>query len=102
MGKADKAAEHAVAIEPVGEMGVPRTPDNVQLVPVRSCFRIERRPQPLAIKFGVRGRRGFAEELPEIRIFGESAKSREFELEQRKVRLVQVDRVNLGRLRREI
>ena len=50
MGKADEAAEHAVAIEPVGEIGMARTSDDVALVPIGARVGVEHRPQPLAIE----------------------------------------------------
>ena len=65
-------------------------------------LRVQHRPQPLAIERGVGDRGGLAEELPEFGVAGESTKPRELELEQREVRLVEVDRVDLRRPRREI
>src|SRR6267378_539414 len=82
MGKADKAAEHAVAVEAVGEIGVSRTSDDVALVPVSARIGIEHRPQPPVIKLGVGGRGALAKKLPEVSISRESAKTRELELEQ--------------------
>src|SRR6195256_805964 len=102
MGKADKAAEHAVAVEAVGEIGVSRTSDDVALVPVSARIGIEHRPQPPVIKFGVGGRGALAKKLPEVGVSREGAQARELELEQRKVRLIEVDGVTLRRLRREI
>ena len=102
MGEADEAAEHAVTVEPVGEIGMARTSKDVEPVPVSARARVQHRSQPIAIEPGVGDRGGLAEELPEFGVAGESTKPRELELEQRKVRLVEVDRVHLGRSRREI
>src|ERR1700682_3730273 len=102
MGKADEAAEHAVAIEAVGEISVPRTPDAVALVPIGARIGVEHQPQPLAIKLGIGARRGLAEELPEFRIAREGTQPRELELEKRQMSLIEIDGVDLRRLRGEI
>src|ERR1700739_3871300 len=68
MGKANETAEHAVAIKPVCEIDMPRTPDDVALVPVSARIRIKYRSQPLAIEFDIRWRSGLTEELPELAI----------------------------------
>ncbi len=100
--KTDEAAEHAVAVEAVGEIGMARTPDDVTLVPVSARIGIQHRSQPLAIERGVGARGGLAEELPEFGVAGKCPKRRQLELEQRKVRFIEVDRVHLGRSRGEI
>ena len=68
MCKPDEAAEHAMAVESVGEVGIARPADNVALVPIGTCLRIEPRPQPRAIELRVGGRCRLAEELPEVGI----------------------------------
>src|SRR5580704_9736837 len=73
MGKANETAEHAVAVKPVREIGMPRTSHDVALVPVSARIRVQHRPQPLAIEFEIRRRSGLTEELPEIAIFREGA-----------------------------
>src|ERR1019366_572187 len=102
MGKADEAAEHAMAIEPVCEIGIPRTSNDVALVPVSARLPVKHRPQPLPIESGVGGRGSFAEKLPEFGIAGAGTNTGKLELEQRKVRFIEVDRVDLSRLRGEI
>ena len=102
MGKADEAAEHAVTVKAVGEIGMPRPPDDVELVPIGARLR---GPAPAAAdrdrgRIGDRG--GLAEKLPEFGVAGKSTKPRELELQQRQMRLVEIDRVDLGRSRREI
>src|SRR6202043_1841387 len=98
MGKANETAEHAVAVKPVREIGMPRTPDDVALVPVSPRIRIKHRPQPLAIEFEIRRRSRLTEELPELVISREGTDTGKLELEQRKMGLIEVDRVDLGRL----
>ena len=61
-----KSAEHAVAIEPIGEIGVSRAADDVELVPIGACLRVQHRPQPLEIEVNVFLRSGIAKELPEL------------------------------------
>src|SRR5262249_8391076 len=92
MRKPDEAAGHAVTIEAVCKMGVPRTPDEVTLVPIATRLMIEQRPQPFAIETGIGGRGPLSEELPELRIVGECPDTSELELEQREVRVVEIDR----------
>ena len=50
----------------------------------------------------VGGRGSFSEELPEVGIVGEGPDACELELEQRKMRLVEVDAIDLRRLRGEL
>src|ERR1700722_19614820 len=102
MRKTDEAAEHTMAIESIREIAVPGTPDDIALVPVCTRIRIEYRAQPVAIKFGVGRRRRRAEELPEFGVAGERADTGKFQLEQRKMRFIEVDRIDLGRLSGEI
>src|ERR1700722_12401861 len=102
MGKADKTAEHTVAVKPVCEIGMPRTPDDVALIPVSARIRIKHWPQPFAIELEVRGRGGLAEELPELGISRRGTDTCKLELEQRKVCFVEVDRVDLGWLCGEV
>src|SRR5882757_6734530 len=102
MRKTDEAAEHAVAVESVREIAMPGTPDDIPLIPVRAGIRIEYRAQPIAIEFGVGGRRSRAEELPEFGVAREGADTGKFQLEQRKMRFIEIDRVDLSRLSGEI
>src|SRR5579871_1141333 len=102
MGKTDETAKHAVTVEAVREISMPWPANDVALVPITARLRIEQRPEPLAIKLGVGRRVGRAEELPEIRIVGKSAQAGQFQLEKRKMRLIEIDRVNLGRARHQI
>ncbi len=102
MRKTDEAAEHTVAVKSVGEIGMPRTADHVALVPIGARIGVQHQPQPLAIELRVGGRSGLAEELPELGVTGKCAKPGKLELEQRKMRLVEVDGIDLGRLRGEI
>src|SRR5581483_4679413 len=102
MGKADETAEHAVTVEAIGEVGVARAADDVAPVPIVARLRVKPRPQSLAIQFRIAGRVGCAEELPEIRIVGKGTQARELQLEERKMRLVEIDRINLRRLSGEI
>src|SRR5258708_14808726 len=102
MGKADEAAEHAVPVKPVCEIRMPRTPEDVALVPVCARIGIEPGAQMLAINRGIGARGGLAEELPEFGIVGKGTKPGELELEQREVCLVEVDGVDLRRLRGQI
>src|ERR1700674_506017 len=102
MGKANETAEHTVAVKPVGEIGMPRTPEDVALVPVSARIRVEHWPQPLAIELEVRGRGGLAEELPELGVSRGGTDTGKLELEQRKVGFIEVDRVDLGWLCGEV
>ncbi len=102
MGQADEAAEHAMAIEPVGEISIARPADGVALVPIGARVGIEPEPQIVAVALGIGRRIGFTEELPEIVVFREGAKAGQFELEQRQMGFVEIDREHLRRLGREI
>jgi hypothetical protein len=102
VGEADKTAKHAMAVETIGEIGMPRTPDQITLVPISARIRVEQQPQPFAIESGIGGRSGLAEKLPEIRVAGEGTKPRKLELEQRKVSFIEVDRIDLRRSRGKI
>jgi hypothetical protein len=53
MRKADEAAEHAVTIKAIGEIGMSRPSNDVALIPVGARIRIQQRPQPLKIEPGV-------------------------------------------------
>src|ERR1700749_396516 len=70
MSETDEAAEHAVAVESIGEVSMPRAPDQVALVPVCARIGVEQEPKPLAIQGGIGGRGGLAEELPELGVVG--------------------------------
>ncbi len=98
VGKADKAAEHAVAIEAIREIGVPRTSDKAAFVPIRTRLGVEPGPQLVAIAGRVGGRSRLAEELPEIVVFGKCTKTRELKLKQREMGFVEIDGEDLGRL----
>src|SRR5580704_15195787 len=102
MSKADKAAKHAMPVEAVGKMDVARAADDVALVPIGPRLRIQPWPQSHAIKLGIRGRVGRAEKLPEIRIVGKGTQARQLELQESKMRPVEIDRVNLRRLRHQV
>src|SRR5580658_7079297 len=102
MGHADEAAEHTVAKEAIGEIGIARTAYRVALVPVGPRLGVEHRSQSIAVECGVRGRGALAEELPEIGVSRQRPKPGELQLEQRKVSFIEVDGVNLSRLRRQI
>src|ERR1700744_2653808 len=66
MRKSDETAHHAMAVESVREMRIPRPTEDVALVPISACIGIEQRPQALAIELRVSGRSRLAEELPEV------------------------------------
>src|ERR1700691_1991751 len=102
MSKADEAAKHAMPVEAVCKMSVARAANDVALVPIGARRRIQPWPQPHAIKLGIGGRVGRAEELPEIRIVGKGTQARQLELEESEMRAIEVDRVNLCRLRHQI
>src|ERR1700744_888392 len=97
MRKADEAAEQAVAVESVGEVDMPRATEQIAVVPEGAGLRIEQEPQPFPVQRVIVRRGAFTEELPEFLIAGEGAKARELELQQRKMRPVQVDSENLRR-----
>src|SRR5271170_3434055 len=102
MSKTNEAAKNAVTVEAIGEIGVARTAHDVALVPVSASLGIQPRPQSLAIKIRIGARIGRAEELPEIRIVRKGAQASQLELEERKMRLVEIDRINLRGLRGQI
>src|SRR5262245_31505582 len=102
MGQPNEAAEHTVTVEPICEVGISGTTDDVTLVPIGTRFSVEQRPQPLAIELCVGRRSRFPKELPELKIAGERPYARKLQLEQREMGLVEVDRVDLRRLRSQI
>jgi hypothetical protein len=95
MRETDEAAEQAVAVESVGEIGMPRAPNHIAFVPIGARLVVEQRPQAIAIEPDVGGRGRFAEKLPELGVVGEGADAGE--LEQREMRLVEIDCIDLRR-----
>src|SRR3954465_7134664 len=104
MAETDEAAERAVTIEAISKMAVARStrPEQSPLVPVAARILIEQRPQSVEVEacigFGV----AFAEERPEIAVVRKRAQPRELQLEQREMRLVEIDRIDVRGPRREI
>src|ERR1700758_2153838 len=89
MGEADKASQNAVAIESVGEIGMPWAPNDIALVPIGARVPIKQRSHAVAIEPRIAGRRRLSE-LPEVGISREGADTCKLQLEQRQMRFVEV------------
>src|ERR1700753_4117320 len=66
--KADETTHHAVTVKSVCKIGMPRSADDVALVPIGARIGVEQGPQAFAIQLRISRRCRLAEELPEVGI----------------------------------